>query len=350
MKKILLTILSVIVLLLGSTYIIYLNSRTSNQLENTKIENNADKENIKNKTEKNNLVSYNGSLKLNGVDLVNQYNEKIQLKGISTHGLQWYSKYANEEVMKTLRDKWTSNLFRIAMYTEEGGYISNKSLEDKVNEIVSIAVKLDMYVIIDWHILSDNNPNIHINESKEFFSRMAKKYKNTPNVIFEICNEPNGNVTWNNDIKPYAIEIIKIIREYSKDSIIIVGTPTWSQDVDKVISNKIDDDKVMYAVHFYAGTHTNWLRDRITNARNNNIPIFVSEWGTSAADGNGGIYLDEALKWTNYMMENNISWANWSLSDKEESSALLKSGTPANNINDNYLTESGKFVKEQIKK
>ena len=336
MKKILLTILGIILLLAGSTYVIYLNSRTINT---TKVETNEtiiDEKPIK---QKNNLVSYNGFLKVNGSSLVNQYDEKIQLKGISTHGIQWYSNYANEKVIKTLRDDWNANLFRIAMYTEEGGYISNKSLEDKVNKIVQISIKLDMYVIIDWHILSDNNPNTHIKEAKEFFTKMAKKYSNTPNVIFEICNEPNGNVTWDKDIKPYAEELIETIKKYNKKSIIIVGTPTWSQEVDKAAINPIKEQNIMYACHFYAGTHTSWLRDRITEATKKNIAIFVSEWGTSAADGNGGIYLDEVLKWTEYMKDNNISWANWSLSDKNESSALLKPGTPTTDISDKYLTD-----------
>ena len=156
----------------------------------TKIE-----EKVEKKQEKNNYVSYNGNLKVDGTNLVNQYNEKIQLRGISTHGIQWFSKFANKEIMKQLKD-WGSNVFRIAMYTEEGGYISNNNLKDKVKEIVEYAKELDMYVIIDWHILSDNNPNNHKDEAIKFFNEMANLYKNTPNVIFEICNEPNGGTSW----------------------------------------------------------------------------------------------------------------------------------------------------------
>lgn len=302
------------------------------------------------KIEKNNLVSYNGKLKVQGVDLVNQYNEKIQLKGMSTHGIQWYSKYANKDIMKTLRDDWNSNVFRIAMYTEENGYIYDKSLKDKVYEIVEYAKELDMYVIIDWHILSDNNPNIHKTEAIEFFDEISKKYSNTPNVIFEICNEPNGNTNWSNDIKPYAIDVINTIRKNNKDAIVIVGTGTWDQDLLDPANDPLTFDNIMYACHFYAGTHTDFLRNRITEARNKGIAIIISEWGTSSADGNGGVYLEESLKWINYINENNLSWINWSLSDKNESSALLLPNTPVNDISDKYLSESGKFVKEQMKK
>ena len=297
---------------------------------------------------KNNLVSYNGWLKIENNTLVNEKKEKIRLKGISTHGLQWYSKYANYDMMKSLKEELGINLFRIAMYTEENGYIYNKSLKNKVEEIVENAKKLDMYVIIDWHILSDGDPLMHKEEAKEFFREMSLKYKDYPNVIYEICNEPNGNVTWENNIKPYAEGVIKEIRENSKKSIIIVGTPTWSQEVDKPAKNKINDEQVMYALHFYSGTHTEWLRERVKEALKD-IPIFVSEWGVSDASGNGGVYKEETIKWINFMKENNLSYAVWSLSDKNESSALLIPGSSENKIIDDNLSEAGKLIKSVIK-
>ena len=304
--------------------------------------------NLNDNKSKNNLVSYNGWLKIENNTLVNERKEKIRLKGISTHGLQWYSKYANYDMMKSLKEELGINLFRIAMYTEENGYIYNKSLKNKVEEIVENAKKLDMYVIIDWHILSDGDPMIHKEEAKEFFREMSLKYKDYPNVIYEICNEPNGNVTWENNIKPYAEEVIKEIRENSKKSIIIVGTPTWSQEVDKPVKNKINDEQVMYALHFYSGTHTEWLRERVKEALKD-IPIFVSEWGVSDASGNGGVYKEETIKWINFMKENNLSYAVWSLSDKNESSALLIPGPSENKIIDDNLSEAGKFIKSVIK-
>lgn len=302
-----------------------------------------------NSVSKNRLVSYNGWLNISNNTLVNQHGERFQLKGMSTHGIQWYGDYANETVMRTLRDEWNANLFRVAMYTGEGGYLSNKSLKDKVIQIVDTAIKLDMYVIIDWHILSDGNPLTNKNEAIQFFKEMSSRYKNSPNVIYEICNEPNGGVNWNNHIKPYAEEVIAAIRANSKNSIIIVGTGTWSQDVLDPANNPINDHLVMFALHFYSGTHTSWLRDRASQALKK-IPIFVSEWGTSDASGNNGVYTDETNKWIDFMEKNNLSWANWSLCDKNESSALLKPNTPKNDISDKYLSQSGILVKQYMKR
>ncbi len=298
------------------------------------------------KPEKNNFVSYNGNLKLNETNLVNQYGENIQLRGMSSHGLQWYSNFVNEENIQILKE-WNSNVFRLAMYTEEGGYISNKNLLDTVIKSIDMIIQNDLYVIVDWHILSDGNPQQHIEEAKDFFNEISSKYKNTPNIIYEICNEPNGNISWNQNIKPYAEQIINIIRKNS-NNIIIVGTNTWCQDVLDPVNDKIEGNNIMYSAHFYSGTHTEWLRNRVKEAINQNIPIFVSEWGTSDASGNGGVFLDEADKWVQFMKENNISWTNWSFSDKNESSALLKNGSNTNGFTDNDLTESGQFVKKAI--
>lgn len=346
MKKKIVVLLIFIVLF--SVLFLYFNNIKENN--NKKEENNINTN--ENETVDNiindNLVSGNGWLKIKDNTLVNEKGEKIQLKGMSSHGIQWYSNFVNEEIINQLKTKWNSNLFRIAMYTEEGGYIQNKELKTKVENIVDTIIKLDMYVIIDWHILSDNDPLIHKEEAKEFFREMSSKYKDYPNVIYEICNEPNGNISWQNNIKPYAEEVISVIRENTKKSIIIVGTGTWSQDVDKAANNPINDENVMYALHFYSGTHTEWLRERAKSVLDK-IPIFVSEWGTSDASGSGGVYIDESKKWITFMKENNISWANWSLCDKNESSALLLPGAKANSISDEYLSESGKIVKDAMK-
>lgn len=344
MKKKIMFVISL--LFIGILIFLYLNNRPIKEVKksDTKKQNEIiDKKEI---IEKNSYVSYNGKLSVNGTDIVNKYNEKIQLKGISSHGIQWYGNLITNENIKILHDMG-SNVFRIAMYTNEGGYLFNHSLEDKVNEYVDLVIKNDMYIIIDWHILSDNDPMQYLNESKQFFERMAKKYKDTPNVIFEICNEPNGNVNWNNNIKPYAEEVIKVIRKYN-NNIIIVGTSTWSQDVDEAANSPLDYENIVYACHFYSGSHTEWLREKIKYANDKGICVFVSEWGTSSADGNGGVFKEESDKWINFLDEKNISWVNWSLSNKQESSALLKPNTDI--ISDENLSESGKYVIEQIKK
>ena len=285
-------------------------------------------------------VSENGALHVDGTHLVNERGENVVLHGMSSHGLQWFPNFATENAIKATAD-YGANLFRCAMYTGEGGYLSNKAIKDTLINAVDSAIRQDMYVIIDWHILSDGDPLANADAAAEFFAEMSARYANNPAVLYEICNEPNGNVTWDGNVKPYAEKIIPVIRANS-DGIILVGSPTWSQDLHEAAKNPLSGDNIMYTCHFYAGTHTDWLRQRIADC---GLPVFVSEWGTSAADGNGGVYLDEAKRWIDFMNERGISWANWSMCDKNESSAALVSGANVNDgISENELTDSGKFV------
>ncbi|MCY7783608.1 MULTISPECIES: cellulase family glycosylhydrolase [unclassified Bacillus (in: firmicutes)] len=294
-------------------------------------------------------VSINGQLSLKGTQLVSRDGKAVQLKGISSHGLQWYGDFVNKDSLKWLRDDWGITVFRAAMYTADGGYIDNPSVKNKVKEAVEAAKELGIYVIIDWHILNDGNPNQHKEKAKEFFEEMSRLYGNTPNVIYEIANEPNGDVNWKRDIKPYAEEVISVIRKHDPDNIIIVGTGTWSQDVNDAADDQLKDANVMYALHFYAGTHGQFLRDKANYALSKGAPLFVTEWGTSDASGNGGVFLDQSREWLNYLNSKNISWVNWNLSDKQESSSALKPGAAKTGgwpLSD--LSASGAFVRENI--
>ena len=295
-------------------------------------------------------ASYNGWLKVENTNLKNSKNENFTLKGISSHGLQWYSDVLTFDNLKRLKDTWKINVFRIAMYTDEGGYISKKEeTKNNLKRIVNDLVSLDMYVIIDWHILKDNNPNIYKEDSKQFFAEISELYKNTPNVIYEICNEPNGNVNWS-DVKSYAEEVIPVIRKNSPNSLIIVGTPFWCQQLQPAADNPLSFNNLLYSCHFYAGTHKQNLRDEVSKALEKNLPIIISEFGTTDASGNGNVDIEESKKWIDFLNEKNISYINWSFAYKNESSALLLESYGNNLTQDfnNYLSESGKFIKSII--
>lgn len=292
-------------------------------------------------------VEQNGFLKVVGNQLCNQDGRPIQLRGLSSFGLQWESgsKFINHDCLKYLRDNWHLNVFRLAMYTREGGYIDNPSILETVKKGVDIAIDLGIYVIIDWHILSDNDPNLHKAEAIEFFEQMATQYGKYPNVIYEICNEPN-NVFWFKHIRPYAESLIEAIRKRDKNNIIIVGTSSHSRDVDIASDNPLSGDNLMYGCHFYAGSHGQSVRQQIDYARKNGCAVFITEWGTTNASGDGEIYPELVKIWIDYLNENKISWCNWSLGDKDESSAILKpNANPYGNWSDEELTESGKLIK-----
>lgn len=289
--------------------------------------------------------SVNGSLHLDGVSLCGATGLPVRLRGMSTFGMQYKPQFASRGSVEEIK-KRGANLLRVAMYTHEGGYIDNpEKMEEATFAAVDTALDLDMYAIIDWHILRDGNPNQNKDAAKAFFDRAAARYARNGAVLYEICNEPNGDVTWGRDILPYANEIIPIIRAHARNAVILVGTPSWSSDVDAPVRGPLEFDNVMYTCHFYAGSHGREVRKKIDRALSKGLPVFVSEWGVSKADGSGGVFLKEAEAWLDFLDKRGISWANWSLSDMDETSAALKPGvSPDGGWNENDLSESGRFV------
>lgn len=310
-------------------------------------------------------VATNGALKVEGTRLVSQKTGKqVQLRGVSTHGINWdvgYP-YISKASFKTLRDKYSVNAIRLAMYTTEYyGYCDKGSayesqstvqstLKQRIDTGVQAATDLGMYVIIDWHILNDQTPKKYQSQAKKFFKEMSSKYADYDNVIYEICNEPNSGTSWS-DIKSYANAVIPVIRANDSDAIIIVGTPTWSQDVDVASESPLKYDNVMYTLHFYSATHQDSYREKLKTALNNGLPIMVTEFGVSEASGDGAMNTAEAKKWLDLLDKNDISYFAWSLSNKPETASLLKSGTSKKSgWSKSDLSPAGKWVLTQYNK
>lgn len=255
--------------------------------------------------------------------------------------------YYNAQTVSWLKSDWKANLVRVAVGVEaDGGLLTDSTNKTRAMTVIDAAIANNMYVIIDWHThtAEANKP-----AAIAFFKEMASKYGNYNNVIYEVYNEPL-QVSWSNVIKPYATDVIKEIRAIDPDNLIIVGTPSWSQDVDVASQDKITAySNIAYTLHFYAGTHKQFLRDKAQTALNNGIALFVTEWGTVNADGDGSVDATETATWLNFLKTNGISHANWSLTDKVEGASALVAGASANGgWTAAQLTASGTLVRNAI--
>ena len=298
-------------------------------------------------------VGLHGALNVEETYIVDEHNQPFQLRGVSTHGLHWYPGVVNEGSFTTLRDDWKVNVIRLAMYTDNNsGYIGNpETTEALVREGIDLATAAGLYVIVDWHCLEDGNPNAHKEEAIRFFSQIATEYVNYPNILYELCNEPNGeDVTWDEDVRPYCQTLIETIRAIDEQGIIIAGTPTWSQDIHLAAQNPLEGNNIMYTLHFYADTHRDSLRDRLVDCITNyKLPVFVSEFGTCDASGNTGFNEEQSDLWLDLLNEYNISWVNWSLCDKKETASPLKPLTTSRgNWTDEDLTDTGLYIKNRL--
>lgn len=295
-----------------------------------------------------------GALHVENGKLTDENGNTVQLYGMSTHGIAWFPQYINYDSFRTLRDDWNTNCIRLAMYTAEyGGYCAGgdkEQLKQLVKDGVSYATELGMYVIVDWHILSDCDPNQNKDEAIAFFREMAEVFADNDNVLYEICNEPNGGTSWDS-IKSYAEEVIPVIRAQKPDAVILVGTPTWSQEIDKATASPLDDSNVMYTLHFYAGTHKDDLRNRLETCVQNGLPVFVSEFGMCDASGNGANDFVSTTKWLDLLNKYQISFCCWNLANKDESSSVFKaSSTALSDWTDDDFNESGRWIRDYFRR
>nr|VDC48532.1 endoglucanase-8 [Pratylenchus vulnus] len=291
-----------------------------------------------------------GQLSVKGKQIVGSNGQAVALHGMS---LFWSSfsegsPFYRAQVVQILKCQWNANLVRVAMGVEEGsGYLSNPSAQmNLVETVVNAAIAQGIYVIVDWH---DHNAQNHQSQAIDFFQKIAKKYGSNPHIIYETFNEPTSQ-DWAGQIKPYHEKVVAAIRAIDKKNIIVLGTRTWSQEVDTAASNPVSGSNLCYTLHYYAATHKADLRTKAQNALNKNVCIFVTEYGTVSADGNGGVDEQSSKDWWTFLDNNKISYANWALDAKSEGSAALKSGTqPAQAGSDSVLTASGKLVKQKLK-
>ncbi|GAA2430960.1 hypothetical protein GCM10010191_50780 [Actinomadura vinacea] len=300
-------------------------------------------------------VQINGQLKVCGTKLCNRYGNPIQLRGMSTHGLQWYNQCLNTGSLNTLSQDWKGDVLRISMYIQEGGYETNPRLfTDRVHNLIEQATSRGMYAIVDWHMLDPGDPNVNLSRAKTFFTEIAQRHNGKDNLLYEIANEPNG-VSWAR-VKSYAEQLVPVIRGYDPDTPILVGTRAWSSlgvsdgaNENEVVGNPVNASNIMYTFHFYAASHGSGYLNTLSRAADK-LPIFVTEFGTQTSSGDGGNNFTRSQQYIDLMRSKKISWVNWNYSDDFRSGAVFKDGTCPNGpwTGTAPLKPAGVWVRERI--
>ena len=289
-----------------------------------------------------------GALQVVGTQLSDAEGNPVMLRGVSTHGLQWYPQYVNAELFSQLASDWNCNLVRLAMYSKDYSEGNQQDNLQVLHRGIDACIANDMYVLVDWHNLEDKDPNENLEQAKGFFDQISKEYADVPNLIYEICNEPNGETTWAN-VKSYAEQIIPIIRANSPHAVIIVGTATYDRDLGAAVRNPLEFENIMYTLHFYVATHRADLQGELLDALEAGLPVFVTECGLSEASGDGKVDFDSAVTWFNIVNEHQISYVIWSLSNKAETSAFIQpTSTATTHLADEDLTPVGLWARSLI--
>lgn len=323
----------------------------------------------------NQVVNTYGRLQISGTALRDQYGNAIQLAGMSSHGLTWFPmsdlnlnnttniNLLNQAItfnptqgspfpytsaaVGNLVDQWHMQVIRASMFPYDpwNGATANSYGNNYptwkwyninlVNSIVQSAINENIYVIIDWHAGegNDQDPSVYWNNGhvQEFFTYMVDKWGSYPNVIYETVNSPV--VPWSS-LKTFNQNVINHIRARESangyaSNVILVGTPTWSQDVDVATNDPLTGNLIAYNYMWYAGTHSGWVRARGDTALANlatkapHQTLFMGEVGTSQSSGNGGVYYNDFNTLMEWAKTKKLSWLNWSIANKEETSAIF---------------------------
>jgi endoglucanase len=314
----------------------------------------------------NSPAGINGKLKVIGNSLCNQYDKPIQLRGMSTHGIQWFYDACYGSNKRTAFDtlkSWGADILRVSMYIQEDGYDTDPTgFTNKVKMLIDVATARGMYVLVDFHQLDPGDPNYNTATAKTFFTALATACKDYPNVIYEICNEPNGSTVAWAVIKQYADQVIPVIRAIVSDAVVLCGTHGWAtfgfsngdalksaEGYKSVVNNKLNYPNLMYTFHFYAGSHNDQYLTVLDSA-SNALPVFVTEFGFQNAAGEGKNNKTMTDKYITLMRNKKISWCNWNYSDDSRTGAVWKNGGCAsNNWTTSNLKEAGIWVRDYIR-
>ena len=298
-----------------------------------------------------------GKLHVDGQYLTGEHDERVQLYGLSYHGLQWFNRFVNKDTIVALQNEFGINVLRLACYSSEGGYAEGGNYmkqiyKNCIDTAITVGSEIGLYIVVDWHMVgaenvNDKNPLYYMEDAKEFFSYVSSKYKDYDNVIYEIMNEPCGDTTWA-DCKEYANTIIPIIRE-NTDAVILVGNPHWTSDLRSVIKDPLDFDNIMYTYHFYADDIKS--SSEVVNAFSKGLPIFISEYGFMGSSGDGAMNYDTGYAWIKDLDDRNISYIAWNISNSRGSASILKNTVYAlADFSDKNLKEWGICLKEMYRK
>ena len=318
------------------------------------------------KLDPNTPVGKNGWLHTEGNKLINEHGQPVQLRGVATHGLQWYGDfYKDGNAIKQAAVSWGVDVVRLSVYVYEGGYLENEKIspegfDQMIEPIIETCIENGVYVILDWHIHHPGNPAFYLNDAKDFFTKYTKKYGQYPNLIWEIANEPNEagrhhddpkkRVSWA-EVKEYAKEVIPVVRKEAPKSLILMGTPDWSsfgiakgKDVNIVINDPIEDNNVAYTFHFYAGGHK--FSEKLDYIASK-VPVFITEWAACSWDMGSPNDMESTEKWLKVIDKHKISWTYWNYAPGTSSYSIFKkkeTNDAALDPKGDNITETGKLL------
>jgi cellulose 1,4-beta-cellobiosidase len=215
-------------------------------------------------------------------------------------------------------DGWYARVVRLPVYPNaidsSPGWLADPDayFNNHLDPAIQTCVARQIYCIIDWHYIADYNNSTVDTATRAFWNYVAPKYANTPNVIFELFNEPVNPDNWST-WKQWAQPWVDIIRSHAPNNLILIGGPRWSQNLSSAASSPFVGSNLVYVAHIYPehGGQGNW--DSWFGNAANSVPFFITEWGwiQGGAVPTSGTLSGYGVPFSNYMESKGLSWTAW---------------------------------------
>jgi fibronectin type 3 domain-containing protein len=251
-------------------------------------------------------------------------NNQVCLRGVSVvcPENQTGSKNTNQvvDVVANSATGWYARVVRLPVCTT-GNAATDYALIDPV---VQHCIAKGLYVIVDLHFVQDYGSGagqVPQSQVLAFWNTIAPHYASSPNVIFEVFNEPINPVDWN-AWKSYIQPVVNAIRSVAPNNLILMGSPQWSQLVNQAVSNQITGGNIVYVHHYYPihGTPSTSLLDGLFGTAANSVPVVLGEFGwqnpgdavTTGTTSGFGTPLKSYME-----AHKNINWVAWVANNTE---------------------------------
>ena len=313
------------------------------------------------------------SLHTKGKKVLDAGGKRVWLYGVNIASLEWCSGGENieESVNRAIND-WKVNLIRLPlaqdqwfgkMTNQTDGGAAYRALVDKLVDACAagrVYINLDLHWsdcgkwvneggTLGQHSMPDKN-------SITFWQDMATRYKNQPNVMFDLYNEPHdvsfaiwrdgGTVTDKSEHRKAghakviyeAVGLQKLydtVRATGATNVVAVGGLDWAYDLSGVLRGYgIKGSNLIYETHPYQNKK-DW--DKNFGDTSWKYPVYMGEWGFGARNTNGLGYAQGLMQ---YARKHKLHWTAWDM-HITAGPTLIKNW-------DYEPTVCGQFVKEQL--
>jgi len=213
---------------------------------------------------------------------------------------------------------------------------------DHLRPAVDRCAERGVYAIVDYHrhardqlLYTDDALD---EEVRMFWDVVAPEFADDEHVLFEVYNEPiapygghndpTGGLdvtdpeaeqywqTWKETAQPW----VDLIRDRAPESLILIGSPRWSQYTYWAAEDEFEGENLAYTGHVYAQEGLRPLSEYFGTPAEE-VPVFVSEWGydDEGQDYIRGTTAEEGQEFLDFFEEyDSVHWQAWAFDPRWE--------------------------------